>query len=511
MPRARCARPFAAAALALTSVACVVFNTPRAEPLSAPTTVTTPVKAHLADGSVVVFPRGALYAADSLRGDGVQYGLRLDSVGPRSAVPLDSLLGVETVTGGTNVAATIGLSAVAAAGAVVGGSALAVAIFGSCPTVYASSAPDAVMEAELFSHSIVPLAEARDVDRLTVPGATERIVLDVRNEALETHFINHLEVLAVEHAEGEWIVNDGSGVALAVSNWLPTTSVRDRTGRGVGEVVDEADGRAFSTAAPLLEAAGPGDFEDHLLLEVPAPEADSAAVVLRLRNSLLNTVLLYDFMLAPAGLHAAEWLGGTLERLGTAVEMGRWYRSRMGMRVEVWEDGGFRSAGRLSDTGPLAWEDVALIVPVPRSEDALRIRLSFVADQWRIDQVRIAASARRPSVAVVPLGDVLDRHGTPLPDARAAAASPDDRYLETRPGDVVQAVFEPGPSDRPRTFLLAAQGYYTEWLRPAWIRDGREADRFVASDAVLLRALDRWRAVKDDLEARFYESRVPTR
>ncbi len=500
-----------AAALVLTSMACNVMRHPQAEPLAAPATVATPVKAHLVDGSVIVFPAGVVYAADSLRGAGIQYGLRLDSLGPRSAVPLDSLLGVEAVTGGGDAAASVALSTLAVAGAVVGGSALAVAIFGSCPTVYASSAPDAIMEAELFSHSIVPLAEARDVDRLGLQGDTERIVLDVRNEALETHFINHLEVLAVEREAHEWIVNDGSGVPLAVSEWLPTTSALDGADRDVAEVLAEADGRWFATAASRLAAAGPDGFDDHLVLEVPAPASDSAAVVLRLRNSLLNTVLLYDFMLGPAGLHAAEWLGGTLERLGTAVEMGRWYQSRMGMRFEVWRDGAFHPAGRLSDTGPLAWEDVALVVPVPRGEDRLRIRVSFVADQWRIDQARVAASVRRPRLTVVPLSDVLDRDGRPLPEARAAAAWPDERYLETRPGDVVQAVFEPGPAEGPRTFLLAAQGYYTEWLRPGWIRDGREADRFVASDEVLLQALERWRTVKSDLETRFYESRVPTR
>jgi hypothetical protein len=367
------------------------------------------------------------------------------------------------------------------------------------------------MEAELFSHSIVPLAEARDVDRLAVPGEAERVTLDIRNEAMETHFINHLELLAIEHRADEWVLNDAGGQPLAAGDWIEATSVTDRDGRDVSALVSDADDRVFETQASRLDRADLDDFTDHLVLELPRPDTDSAAVVLRMRNSLLNTVLLYDFMLAPAGLEAASWLGGTLERLGTAVEMGRWYQSRMGMRVEVWDRGRFRPAGRLSDTGPLAWEDVAMVVPVPENEPGLRVRLSFLADQWRIDRVRVAGAVRRPDMRIVPLAAVLDQDGAPLVDALESAAHPDERYVETRPGVVVQAVFEPGPTLGARTFLLAAQGYYTEWLRPDWVRSGSPSEAFVASDETLMDALDRWRDVKPEFESRFYEARIPTR
>jgi len=489
----------------------VVRTSPRATRLSEPVTVDSPVKAHLVDGSVVVFPVGVTYASDSLRGMGSHHDLALRRIADRRTVPLDSVLGVEAIEGGVDPFTSIALSSVATAIGVVGSAGLAVAIFGSCPTVYAASSPEAPMEAELFSHSIVPLAEGRDVDRLGLPGTLGRVTLDVRNEALETHFINHLELLEVAHEAHEWVTNDASGLPLALSGWMPTTTIRDRDGLDVSGLLSERDSAVFATSPARLSAARLDDFEDHLTIDVPAPQSDSAAVVLRMRNSLLNTVLLYDYMLGRAGLEAVDWLGGTLERLGTAVETGRWYQSRMGMRVEVWDGGAFRPAGRIGDSGPLAWKQVALVVPVPPNETRLRMRVSFLTDQWRIDRIRVAASIRRPETRTVPLARILDRDGQDLPEATAAAITPDARYLETGPGTVVQAVFEPGPATGPRTFLLASQGYYTEWIRPDWIRAAVPPESFVPSDSVLMLALERWRQVKSVMENQFYHARIPTR
>jgi hypothetical protein len=51
-----------------------------------------------------------------------------------------------------------------------------------------------------------------------------------------------------------------------------------------------------------------------------------------MRNSLLNTVLLYDVMLGPAGAAALDWLGEGLGRISTTGELGRWHHRRAELR-----------------------------------------------------------------------------------------------------------------------------------------------------------------------------------
>ncbi len=129
----------------------------------------------------------------------------------------------------------------------------------------------------------------------------------------------------------------------------------------------------------------------------------SATLIFRLRNSLLNTTLLYNEMLAPAGARAIDWLGPDSAAPSTAVELGRWRERRAGLHISVWRDGAYREVARISDSGPIDWHDVAAVIPARKGEKSLRIRLSFLVDQWRIDRVGVAVAERDATPRVIPL------------------------------------------------------------------------------------------------------------
>jgi hypothetical protein len=483
-------------------------------PLGGGTRVGTPVKAHLLDGSTVLYAAGLTVHSDTLRGRGQRYDLRLRFQGPVDLVPLDSVAGMETFRTGINVPASMALSVPATALGALGVFAGLKAIFGSCPTIYADSAGTPVLEAESFSYSIAPLFETRDVDRLGVrPDARGEVRLEVRNEALETHYLNHLELLEVEHAADETVLPDAGMLPLAVRGLRAPASAVDRSGRDVRPVVDVADGRAYETAAALLASVDARDMRDHLDLVFPAPAgADSAAVVLRLRNSLLTTILLYDVMLAAQGARALDWLGSEIGKVGSVLELGQWYNRHMGLRISVWEDGAYRQVARIGDTGPIAWKEVAAVVPVPPG-DSLRVRLSFVADAWRIDRVALAAGVRRPEARAIPAGRATNADGEPEPAALLHLRSPDEQYLQTTPGQRFILHFPTGAGEArgPRTYLLASQGYYSEWIRPDWVRTAAEARPFRPTDEMLLEAIGRWRSRKEPFEEEFYATRIPVR
>jgi hypothetical protein len=497
-------------------VAACVYNVrqPAVESLHPPTapgtTVSSPVKAHLLDGSVVHYAGGVTFDRDTLRGPGERYDLRLRPVGAVERLPLDSVAGMETFRSGTNVPLSVALSLAATALATVGSALLAVAIFGSCPTIYADVDGTAVLEAESFSYSIAPLFEQRDVDRLVArPGADGVLTLEVRNEALETHFLNHMELLEVRHAPGDFVLPDAGGLPVVTRGAQPPLGAMDRSGRDVRAILAAPDGDAYDTPYALLEGVTEGDAGDHIDVVFPAPAgADSAALMLRMRNSLLTTILLYDVMLGSQGASALDWLGTELDQVGSALELGQWYNRTMGLRIAVWDGGAFRDAGRLGDSGPIAWKDVAFIVPV-LTRDSVRVRLSFVADAWRFDRVALA-SYERPAFRTIGPMRVSTSEAGDEPDARAALQHPDERYLETTPGQRFWLHFETG-GGADATYLLASQGYYTEWVRPSWIRDAAEPVRFRPTDAVAVEAITRWRGQRAAFERQFHETRIPVR
>lgn len=503
---------------------CLFYKTDpalEAAPDSGTVDVKAPIRAHLSDGNVVIFRDGAMVGPDTIMGPGTRYDLtRRDQVAV-SGVSMESVIGLESsARSRLDVVPSVLATAGAAAVGMAAGSALFVAIFGSCPTVYTAEPSGEVMEAELFSYSIAPLLEARDVDVLGASAEAGVIRLHVRNEALETHLINQLELLEVRHGPAEQALPDPDGLPLVVAGLVAPVAATDRDGRDLLSAVRAADATPSSASEARIDAAASGDFEDVIELAFPRESVDGAsaaghgAVVLHLRNSLLNTILFYDLLLGSAGADALTWLASDLQRIGPAVQLGRWWVSRMGMRVDVFRDGEWVEAARVPDTGPIAWTRVAVPVDVPTGAGPVRIRLRSVADQWRVDRVALALDARRPDPIAHAPARILDFQDTAMPRARAAVDRPDERYLENRPGDRFVAEFDVGPTpDAARTFLLASQGYYTEWIRPEWVRRAAASGgpRLEPGDAMLQEALRRWATRRGALEEEFFASRIPTR
>ncbi len=228
------------------------------------------------------------------------------------------------------------------------------------------------------------------------------------------------------------------------------------------------------------------------------------------------------------GRDAADWLANGLQHIASVVDLSRWYVRTMGMRASV---AGIASPGgddrtglvRLADVGPLAFRDVAVVLPRPRRDAPnVRVQLRFVADNWRIDHAMVAGRITRPAWTSLPVARVVvptpARGGGPIVDTAAvsALAEADDRYLETRPGQRMTLVFASPPpttagGDSSTTYLIAWQGWYREWIRGQWLAEPTRTTPFVLGDAAVLEALRRFTAKKAEFERAFYASRVPVR
>jgi hypothetical protein len=475
-----------------------------------PIEISSPVKAHLYDGSTVVFPEGINVYDGKVHGQGEKFNVALENNKFVDEIALDEIAAMESFQTPVNAAATTAASTVGTAGWIALGALAAFALFGSCPTVYSADFGDAILEAELFSYSIAPSFQARDLDKLGIKRVQDGYFeLDFRNEMLETHYIDHLEVLEVTHAANELAYPDSTGRPIVVGRTVAPVSAVDQDGRNILPEVAFADGEVWAATSNRLANVGPADFHDSLDLEFELPEeSGDVALVFSMRNSMLNTVLLYDVMLKEQGFAALNWMGHDLNHLGNRAELGLWYRDNMGMTISVWRDGKFRKVGRIGDQGPIAWSERAFVLDAPRG-DSLKVRLSFVADNWRIDQVSIAIDIQRGKVRTIPVATArsLDVH---RPDIPEYLAQPDETYLITRPGESVQVGFEVGESRQPRTFFLASEGYYMEWMRSEWLAEEHRRTFEPTSDA-LMQSLRLYAQKRDTYRQQFESIKVPVR
>lgn len=486
------------------------------------TIVETPFKAFLTDGRIAVFEDGARVAADSVFGAGILYSLDLVNSAAIDALAVDDLIGLESISTeilwGNTVVNSLGATVGFTLGAVVIGFTIYCSqpdakCFGSCPTIYSYSESGEILEAEAFSYSIAPLLEGRDIDRIQIDADADGVVqLELRNEAFETHYINHLALLEVRHDESQAAYPNEKGRILVVQDITGATSAVDRDGSDRLEELRARDGVAFYSSDQRIRSVTAEDFRDYIELAFPKPASNSAALVLRLRNSLLNTILFYDLMLASQGAEALDWLGADMATIGPALELGQWFQETMGLEVSVLGPQGWKRVTRLADTGPLAWNEVAIQVPVTEGEE-FRVRLSFLADEWRIDFAGLAteASFAEPNTAsfvhVAPIDGVHD------PAMAARIAQPDEDYLVTHPS--VALSLESAPlgayAENERTFFLSSQGYYTEWIQRDWIQSANPPEEFRPSGKTIVRLMERWLEEKDEFQTRFFETRIPVR
>ncbi|MBT8191017.1 MAG: hypothetical protein KJO29_11365, partial [Bacteroidia bacterium] len=158
-----------------------------------------PVHAHLDDGSVVIFENGfylvettdSTFMNSNFRG-AIRYSLDRQQKDTIFTLDYSKVAYVDVVEKRLDGLAFL----LSLPGALITSAITAVAIFGSCPTVYSMDGNIEHLEAECFSYSINPRFEMQDVDKLEFPDFKDGILkLELRNEALETHYINTFKVL----------------------------------------------------------------------------------------------------------------------------------------------------------------------------------------------------------------------------------------------------------------------------------------------------------------------------
>ncbi|MFN1836299.1 hypothetical protein AB2B38_013645 [Balneola sp. MJW-20] len=471
----------------------------------------SPFKAYLKDGSIALFQDGATFG-EYIVGRGEIYGPDLQFYSNVDRLDVNKVAAYSVFNEETNEGTTVGVSLLATAGTIAATPFLLVAIFGSCPTVYTVEG-EPVLRGELFSNSIAPMLEARDLISLGVEKADDQYLrLEIRNEALETHYMNHLELIEVKHEEGSIALPTSRNMVLSLKDFIDPVKAKTKSGSDIKDLLSSYDPESKSEAYTFdgwtTEDYGQEPAWDYIDLVFP-PSEGNTALHLNLKNSLFSTVLLYDYYLSGQGINAINWLSKDLATVSEAVALGGFHNKYMGLRVHQHLGGEYQQIVRIPDVGPVSWKDLA--VPLESSgDDSVRVRLSFLADSWTFKNARLATSVTEPEINTIPVSRVLDADNNDLSLVTKIQAA-DDNYLISYPGQRYFVEYElNGSEDESKiSYLLSGQGYYTEWIREDWIKETRFPDGIEYNSDLIVDAQNRWRQVKPDLSKRFFNSKVP--
>jgi len=118
----------------LSVTSCAVVHRLEVRPLDTtsaePITVASPVKAHLTDGSTVVFDHGVTVADGKVMGEGRKYDIGLETGVRVSSIPLDDVAAMESYRTPVKAGETAGANVVAAPFVLVGIALLLIAFGG---------------------------------------------------------------------------------------------------------------------------------------------------------------------------------------------------------------------------------------------------------------------------------------------------------------------------------------------------------------------------------------------
>jgi hypothetical protein len=478
------------------------------------------LKVHLKNGDLLVLTEWAIQDGNRITGVGSLYDARRAGGGDayRSA-PLDSVALFETNV--TKVSPSVGaLTLMSGASLAFTGYCIAnpKSCFGSCPTFYVSDGAKPVLMAEGFSASIAPSLEATDTDALVrARPAGGRLEVAMVNEALETHVVRHVDLLAVPRPAGKRVFATPGGGFLAAAAVSIPVSARGPEGDILSAVVAD-DGVERYSAADSLDLAA----REILEFTFAPGSAGPAGLVIGSRQTLLSTFLFYR-TLAAMGTQAGTWLA-TLERQGAGA------KERFsgpggilgGIEIRVDRNGAWERAGEIQEHGPLA-VDVVCVPLGPVGTEPVRVQLRMTRGKHRLDVVALARvdqavePIRLAPVAVLRV-DAESASGVPDPDARDRLTDP-GKTLVTFPGDRYTLVYEfpggdgggNGGGDAPAWDLfLESRGYYLEWIREAWLPDESASDvaeiLFLPRRA-LRRLAPEFKAVEGEMEDFFWRSK----
>lgn len=474
------------------------------------------LKAHLKDGKVYILnDRWEIdTTANFLSGQGSLFDAnrRILESGELK-IPIDSIAIFETnkdLTSAEKKAAG-GLAVLAGLDILLGLVCLTVpkSCFGSCPTFYIDEEDNFhFADAEGFSKAIIPSLEYADIDALNHTVNTDSFSLVMKNEALETHCINRINLLAVQQAENEHIYQSPDDIFYRCDqNTVLSEAIAEE-----GEITDLIAKVDRSERYSLADDDNMLSKEEILLSFETPSNAEKLGLVLSFRQSLMTTYLIYsalDYM----GPYASDILAEMENDDDTRTKLRNGLKELLGgIEIYVWEDASqsWHFQGEFYETGPIAFNHQILPLDT-HHEDSLQMKIVLNKGLWRIDHVGLTRIHNTiEPIKLVP--DLVLKQGKT--DSEALQQLRDSsEHLISMPGSLYRFKFTLPGDDHNYALFLQSQGYYLEWMRKSWLEESNllklnqlvnRPKRYLKSEA------QAYKEYEKKTEEAFWNSRIQT-
>ncbi len=468
------------------------------------------LKVHYKNGFVSVFDDWKLnQSEDTLSGNGKLFNIRraIDTEG-EIKVPLDEIAIIETnqldkIKDRKNQRVAR-LAILTAVDVIIGAICITTpkACFGSCPTFYLNDDDNIhSSSAEGFSSSISPSLEKRDIDALNFWSNNERIHLTMKNEALETHVINELQLFAAATPKGKQVFQSAHDRFYQVGKISDCSQALSSGKNVLAQIknIDDSEYFSLSDSTDLWQ-------KEEVLLNFKGISKDSLGLILNFRQTLLTTFLLYN------GLsYMGDEVGDYFSKIETNAQirkrLGNPFKKMGGISVYYFDEKSqeWIFADEIYETGPIAKN--LQIVPLQdfsNQGSEIKIKLEMAKGMWRFDYAGLAEIEREVKPEIISLSEIKKNN---LPDFESLEmlSCDDEKYLISMPGDKFDLYFDLPQLEKENQgyeIFLSSKGYYLEWIRKSWL-EGKNTAKL---EQMLLNNKQTWKELA--VEYKLYESQM---
>ena len=434
------------------------------------------LKAHLKSGDIFILKDS--WQIDTVKnlvvGNGIIYNFnRLQTFAGDISIPIDSVAVFETNTKILNPEAgrIAAITILTAIDAVIGIICLTnpKACFGSCPTFYLNENDNFhYADAEGFSSAIAPSMEYSDIDALNNKAISSHFFsITMKNEALETHCVNDVKLLAYPRKANERIFQSYSNDFYLCENLYSLCNATGNEGNITSLLQNQDMQERFSLSDPNNMSCKEEVYLDFENVKNPS----DIGLIVNFRQTLMTTYFVYSaigFMGDEVGdiFAKIENNKGLNDKLkaGISKELGN-------IDVYLWDEkkSNWVFQDGLYETGPIAINKQILPLKGIMAAKNIKIKLIMNKGLWRIDYLALT-NIKEKVVPIEILPSSILNKGKIDNQALVSINNPYN-YLISMPGSEYKFNFILPAQSNDYELFLYSKGYYLEWMREHWIKD----------------------------------------
>jgi hypothetical protein len=434
------------------------------------------LKAHLKNGDVCILRDSWIVdtVTNVLTGTGTKYNFNRIKISEGSiSIPIDSVAIFETNKKIKNPEAgrIAALSILAGLDVIAGIICISnpKACFGSCPTFYINENDNFhYADAEGFSNAISPSLEYYDIDALdNKPLFQNTFSITMKNEALETHCVNDVKLLAYPRKKGERVYQSPTNDFYLCENNYSLTHASANEGDITTLLKNEDRQERFS----FSDENNLSNKEEVFLSFNNVKNADKLGLVLNFRQTLMTTYFIYSAM---------GYMGDEVGDIFAKMEMNKETKEKLkgGIKKELgnidiylWNEqkNEWELQNGVYETGPIAFN--RQFIPLDHLSSSSKIKLKLVMNKglWRIDYVALTNIKDKVKPIEITPTNILNK-GKVDNTALLEIKNP-EKYLISMPGSEYKFNFTLPSADTDYELFLYSKGYYLEWMREHWLKD----------------------------------------